>query len=194
MLKIYKRHFRVLLRGYMELLGPQESVLDCGSAHGKFRNYFNTKQYVGLDIQKFVPIPGVKYQLTDKFLELDLTSSDFPKLDTFSLVVCTHTIENLAANGKIKALRNMTSVMNKDSLLMIHLLQRDFRVLEDYLNADFELLSQVKYRGFLSIISFVMMLNLKSIGFSRPKGQIAKSGRFDFHQEYILVLRRKPQE
>jgi len=178
----------------MELLGPQESVLDCGSAHGKFRNYFNTKQYVGLDIQKFVPIPGVKYQLTDKFLELDLTSSDFPKLDTFSLVVCTHTIENLAANGKIKALRNMTSVMNKDSLLMIHLLQRDFRVLEDYLNADFELLSQVKYRGFLSIISLMMMLKFKYTSFRREEGQVAKSSRFNLHQEYILVLRRKPQE
>jgi hypothetical protein len=177
----------------MEQLGPQESVLDCGSAHGKFRNYFNTKQYVGLDIQKFVAIPGVKYQPTDKFLELDLTSSEFLELDTFSLVVCTHTMENLTESGKIKALKNIASVMNEDSLLMIHLLQRDFRVLEDCINADFELLSQVEYRGFLSIISLMMMLKFKSTSFRLGEGKVAKSSRSNLHQEYILVLRRKPQ-
>lgn len=194
MLKLYKLHFRNLLSEVLEVLGPQENVLDCGSASGKFRSYFDTDEYLGIDIREFAPIPRVRYRPTDKFLTFDLTDKDFPSLGKFAMVVCTHTIENVSKARKLDALANMEKVMRDDSLLLIQLTYRDLAILEDYLNENFELVLVIKYRGFFSLLSLLKFLISRPIRVSPKQARKFKGGRLYYGQEFIFVARKSSKK
>jgi 2-polyprenyl-3-methyl-5-hydroxy-6-metoxy-1,4-benzoquinol methylase len=136
---------------------PYKNVLDVACDDAKFRKYFATANYTGIDVSlKSITSDRAilvmkKFQNT-KLLVGDLTNPNFIAINgKFDLVVCTHTMAHIknTINKEIAA-RNLINSINNNGSLIVQLTDNCLKMIKPILDDNLILKKHVRYRGLLS--------------------------------------------
>jgi len=153
----YKHKFRRVFRRMIYSTQPYKSVLDVACDDAKFRKYFSTANYTGIDsssksISSDRAISTMKKFQNTKLLLGDLTDPNFTEINgKYDLVVCTHTMAHIknSANKKIAA-RNLINSINNNGSLIVQLTNNCLKIIKPILDNELILKKHARYRGLLS--------------------------------------------
>ncbi len=155
----YKYKFYRNFRNMINASRPFKNVLDVACADAKFRSYFGTTNYTGIDISRerlnsdnaLVNSRGFE---NTELLEGDLTNPNGLSVDNkFDLVVSTHTMKNISSiTDKQLASKNLINSINDNGYLIIQLTDNCLKIVKPILDNNLKLQKHVSYKGAISDI------------------------------------------
>ena len=155
----YKYKFYRNFRNMINASRPFKNVLDVACADAKFRSYFGTTNYTGIDISRErlnsdkALINSRGFENTE-LLEGDLTNPKGLIVDSkFDLVVSTHTMKNISSSAdKQIASKNLINSINDNGYLIIQLTDSCLKIVKPILDNNLKLQKHVSYKGAISDI------------------------------------------
>ncbi len=155
----YKYKFGRVFRSMISASKPFANVLDIACADAKFRSYFGTTSYTGVDISKeklisLKALTNSKSFESTKLLEGDLANPNGLIVDhKFDLVVSTHTMKHIdGISDKQVASRNLINSINDNGYLIIQLTNSCLKIVKPILDNSLKLEKHVSYKGAISDI------------------------------------------
>tara|TARA_Y100001958_G_C21037586_1_gene408353 strand:- start:194 stop:745 length:552 start_codon:yes stop_codon:yes gene_type:complete len=138
---------------------PFKNVLDAACADAKFRSYFGTSSYTGIDISRerlnsANALINSKGFANTELIEQDLTNPNgLIFTNKFDLVVSTHTMTNIISIAdKQIASKNLINSINDNGYLIIQLTDNCLKTVKPILDNNLKLKKHVSYKGAISDI------------------------------------------
>ena len=155
----YKYEFGRNFRSMINASRPFKNVLDIACADAKFRSYFGTTSYTGIDIsrEKLKSVKALNNSNSfrnTELLEGDLASPNGLMVNNkFDLVVSTHTMKHIdSIADKQVASRNLINSINDNGYLIIQLTDNCLKIVKPILDNNLKLKKHVSYKGPISDI------------------------------------------
>jgi SAM-dependent methyltransferase len=147
----YKYAFRRYLGYLLDVAEDFESVLDFACERGKFRDYFGSIKYVGMDVDSLSISIAQKRYPKDSFMVADITKPCIDFAFRFDLVVSTHTLGGIPEESARIAVSNLINATNRESgQLLIQCPRKLYKSIENVFHDEFVVVLQKSYRGIFS--------------------------------------------
>lgn len=153
----YKYKFGRIFRDMIDASRPFKNVLDVACADVKFRKFFGTTSYTGVDISRDRLSSDKAISNSKIFKSTDLIVADLanPKgllvNQKFDLVVSTHTIKHISnIEDKKIASKNLINLISDDGYLIVQLNNDCIKIVKPVLDNNLRLVRHVAYKGKIS--------------------------------------------